>query len=692
MSDCSCSSCETTKNSRTSSKINDEIQNHELRNRGITIGIGLILSVAGYLFQSTSHHSLSIALYVAALVISGYDIFLKAAKGLIAFKPLNENFLMSVASIGAFLIGQYPEGIAVMLFYQIGETFREQAVAKSRTSISALMDIRPDTAHLMATPQEVSADISLTTSENLSQFDTTSPECIAVGSLILVRPGERIPLDGRIIFGTSPVDTSMLTGESLPRTIAPGDEVMSGFVNGSNAIKILTTSTYDDSAVAKILELVENAGDNKSTSEQFITRFARYYTPAVVAAALVLGIVIPLILKIAGVPVSFDDWIYRALVFLVISCPCALVISVPLTFFGGIGGASRNGVLIKGGRSLEALAKADTIVFDKTGTLTTGSLSVVSVVPYENRASRSLDAEGPYYTRQEILRFAALAEAHSNHPVAKSIRDAAQSENLLEGESNAYRITDVTELAGLGIEARVNENVIRVGNAHLVKQALGCATELFDAFGDSALSPGQSAHFVLINSKPAGWIIVSDTLREDARKAIASLHELGIRKIHMLSGDMKSVADEVGRALGIDSVHSELLPEDKVSITEELMAREENRGNLVFIGDGINDAPVIARADIGIAMGHLGSDAAIEAADIVLTDDRLTNIPLSIILAKKTVRIASENIILALSIKSMILVLGAFGYASMWAAVFADVGVSVLAIFNALRALKKLSL
>ena len=635
---------------------------------------------------------MTIALYIAALAVSGYDVFLKAVRNLFALKPLNEHFLMSVASIGAFLIGQYPEGIAVMLFYQIGETFQEQAVAKSRKSISALMDIRPDTAHLVATPEDISADPSLLVAENGSRLNTTSPDCIAIGSIISIKPGERVPLDGRIIFGTSLVDTSMLTGESLPRAIAPGDEVMAGFVNGPNVLKVLTTSTYENSAVAKILELVEDAGDNKSTSERFITRFARYYTPVVVVAALLLGLGVPLILKIMGAPVLFDDWIYRALVFLVISCPCALVISVPLTFFGGIGGASRNGVLIKGGRSLEALAKADTIVFDKTGTLTTGSLSVGSVVPYEGSASQGRGAKGPRYTRQEILRFAALVEMHSNHPVAKSIRDAARSEGLLEDSSDAYKVTDVKELAGIGIEARINEDTIRVGNAHLVRQTLGFDTEPFDASDERALLPGQSVQFVLINSKPAGSIIVSDTLREDACKAIASLHKLGIKKIHMLSGDTKSTADEVGRTLGIDSVHSELLPEDKVSITEKLMDREERRGSLVFIGDGINDAPVIARADVGIAMGHLGSDAAIEAADIVLTDDRLTNVPLSIILAKKTVRIASENIILALSIKSIILALGAFGYASMWAAVFADVGVSVLAILNALRALKKLSL
>ena len=588
------------------------------------------------------------ACFLLPYLLIGYDVLRKAGLGIVNGQVFDENFLMAIATIGAYATGEYAEAVFVMLFYQTGELFQDYAVGKSRASIAALMDIRPDTANL----------------ETENGLEEVDPEDVAVGSVIVVKPGERVPLDGTVLEGSSTLDTAALTGESLPRSIRPGDDIISGCVNLTGLLRVTVTKPCEESTVSKILELVENSSEKKAVSEQFITRFARYYTPCVVYAALALFL-IPTIL-LAALPslpaflagTTWTEWLHRALTFLVISCPCALVISVPLSFFGGIGGASKCGILVKGGSYLEALAKADTVVFDKTGTLTKGTFSVTAVHPEAG------------FTEEQVLEYAALAEQYSTHPIAVSLREACGK--TLDGE----RVSDVEEIAGHGIMARVDGRSVGVGNSRLMERQkvswLPC--EL----------PGTIVH-VTIDGFYAGHIVISDLPKPDAKEAIAALKALGVKKTVMLTGDVKEVAHTTADALGLDEYHAELLPADKVCRVEELLRQET--GKLAFVGDGINDAPVLTRADIGIAMGGLGSDAAIEAADVVLMDDRPGKIPTAIRIARKTVRIVHENIIFALTVKGIVLLLGALGKAPMWLAVFADVGVAFIAILNAMRCL-----
>ena len=585
---------------------------------------------------------------LAPYFIIGYDVLRKAALGIINGQVFDENFLMALATVGAYATGEFDEAVFVMLFYQTGELFQDYAVGKSRSSIAALMDIRPDTAHL----------------ETESGLETVDPEDVAVGSVIVVKPGERVPLDGTVLEGSSTLDTAALTGESLPRSIRVGDDIISGCVNLTGLLRVTVTKPCEESTVSKILELVENSSEKKAVSEQFITRFAKYYTPCVVYAALALFL-IPTIL-LAALPTLpgflagtvWTDWLHRALTFLVISCPCALVISVPLSFFGGIGGASKCGILVKGGNYLEALAKADTVVFDKTGTLTKGTFAVSAVHPEAG------------FEADQVLEYAALAEQYSTHPIAVSLREACKS------GMDRSRVANVEEIAGHGIMAEVDGKRVGVGNSRLMERQsvnwLPC--EL----------PGTIVH-VTIDGFYAGHIVIADQPKPDAKEAIARLKALGVKKTVMLTGDTREVAHTVADALGLDEYHAELLPADKVARVEGLLKQET--GKLAFVGDGINDAPVLTRADIGIAMGGLGSDAAIEAADIVLMDDQPTKIAAAIRIARKTVRIVRENIVFALTVKAIVLVMGALGKAPMWLAVFADVGVAFLAILNAMRCL-----
>ena len=585
---------------------------------------------------------------LAPYFIIGYDVLRKAALGIINGQVFDENFLMALATVGAYATGEFDEAVFVMLFYQTGELFQDYAVGKSRSSIAALMDIRPDTAHL----------------ETESGLETVDPEDVAVGSVIVVKPGERVPLDGTVLEGSSTLDTAALTGESLPRSIRVGDDIISGCVNLTGLLRVTVTKPCEESTVSKILELVENSSEKKAVSEQFITRFAKYYTPCVVYAALALFL-IPTIL-LAALPTLpgflagtvWTDWLHRALTFLVISCPCALVISVPLSFFGGIGGASKCGILVKGGNYLEALAKADTVVFDKTGTLTKGTFAVSAVHPEAG------------FEADQVLEYAALAEQYSTHPIAVSLREACKN------KMDRSRVANVEEIAGHGIMAEVDGKRVGVGNSRLMERQsvnwLPC--EL----------PGTIVH-VTIDGFYAGHIVIADQPKPDAKEAIARLKALGVKKTVMLTGDTKEVAHTVADALGLDEYHAELLPADKVARVEGLLKQET--GKLAFVGDGINDAPVLTRADIGIAMGGLGSDAAIEAADIVLMDDQPTKIAAAIRIARKTVRIVRENIVFALTVKAIVLVMGALGKAPMWLAVFADVGVAFLAILNAMRCL-----
>ena len=582
-------------------------------------------------------------LYLIPYFVVGKDVLRKAIKGIKNRQPFDECFLMAVATVGAFALGDYVEGCAVILFYQIGELFQSVAVGKSRQSISSLMDIRPDYANIEGEDGK------------LEQVD---PDDVEIGTVIVVQPGERVPIDGVIVEGTSALNTAALTGESLPRDVQTGDEVISGCVNMTGLLKVKTTKEFGESTVSKILDLVENSSMKKARAENFITRFARIYTPAVCYGALALAFIPPIVLLVLGQPARFGDWVYRALTFLVISCPCALVISIPLTFFGGIGGASKCGILVKGGNYLEALAKADTVVFDKTGTLTRGTFEVTAVHP-----------EGSF-TPEQVLEYAALAEQYSTHPIAVSLRNACKS------EMDSGRVSDVEEIAGHGILAKVDGRTVGVGNSRLMERQsvnwLPC--EL----------PGTIVH-VTIDGFYAGHIVIADQPKPDAKEAIARLKAMGVKKTVMLTGDTKEVAHTVADALGLDEYHAELLPADKVARVEELLKQET--GKLAFVGDGINDAPVLTRADIGIAMGGLGSDAAIEAADIVLMDDQPTKIAAAIRIARKTVRIVRENIVFALTVKAIVLVMGALGKAPMWLAVFADVGVAFLAILNAMRCL-----
>ena len=581
------------------------------------------------------------AIYLLALVVSGGEVIWTAVKNIAKGRVFDENFLMSVATIGAFIIGEYAEGVAVMLFYQVGELFQSYAVGKSRKSIAELMDIRPDYANLKVG----------------ETYQKVAPEQVILGDVIQVRTGEKIPLDGLVLEGSSSLDTVALTGESVPRSVKKGDTVLSGCINLDGVLLLQVTKTFGESTVMKILDLVENATSKKSKSESFITRFARYYTPIVVVLAVLLAVLPPLI--IAGE--SFGDWFYRALVFLVVSCPCALVISIPLGFFGGIGGASRVGILVKGSNYLENLSKTDTVVFDKTGTLTKGVFEVSEIHCYKG-------------SEAEIIDFAAHAECYSTHPIAISLRNALAKYDLLLNES---RVSDIKEIAGHGIEAMIDNKKVLVGNAKLLEKANIDYVE--------SISKGTVV-FVAVNGEYFGEIIIADSLKGDAKATIDGLKDMGIRKILMLTGDANSVAEDISKSLGID-YYAELLPGDKVAKVEELLAEQDEKGKLVFVGDGINDAPVLARADIGIAMGALGSDAAIEAADVVLMTDQPSKLVSALKISNRTIKIVKQNIVLALGIKGIVLILGAMGIATMWLAVFADVGVAVLAILNAMRAL-----
>ena len=590
------------------------------------------------------HGVLEAVLCLIPYLVIGYDILRKAVLGVIHGEVFDENFLMAVATIGAMCLGDYTEGVAVMLFYQIGELFQSYAVGKSRKNISALMDIRPDYANI-----EVDG--------KLEQVD---PEEVEIGSIIVVQPGEKIPLDGVVVEGTSTLNTSALTGESVPRNVDTGDEIISGCVNLSGVIKIRTTKMFEESTVAKILDLVENSSMKKAKTENFITRFARYYTPAVCYGALALALLPPVVNMIMGNPAELAEWVSRALTFLVISCPCALVISIPLSFFGGIGGASARGILVKGSNYLEILSQSKYIVFDKTGTLTEGVFQVTDICPQE-------------IGKDELLKYAAYAESYSSHPISKSLKEAYGE------EIDTTLVDHVQEISGHGVSARVQGHEIYAGNAKLMNK-----------IGVKFLQPEGTGTVVHIAADGSykGHILISDVIKKNAKAAIQGLKAAGIKKTVMLTGDARKVADSVAAELGVDEVHSELLPGDKVEKIEELLEKKLPKERLAFVGDGINDAPVLSRADIGIAMGAMGSDAAIEAADIVLMDDDPAKIALAMKISRKTVRIVYENIIFALAVKFICLVLGALGIANMWSAIFADVGVMVIAVLNATRALK----
>lgn len=587
--------------------------------------------------------------YLVPYGIIGWDVLWRAVRNIANGQVFDENFLMSVATVGAFGTGEYAEAVFVMLFYQVGELFQDYAVGKSRKSIASLMDIRPDTANV----------------EREGVITEEDPQDVAVGETVVIKPGEQVPLDGVVTEGNSVLDTAALTGEAVPRDVGPGDAILSGCVNLRGVLRVKVTKLAEESTVSKILEMVENAGERKSRSESFITRFARYYTPGVVLAATLLFLLPTLALAVLPAPPAFlvgtvwNDWLNRALVFLVISCPCALVISVPLSFFGGIGGASRSGILVKGGNYLEALAETKTVVFDKTGTLTKGVFSVSAVHPEEG------------YTKEQILEWAALAEQFSDHPIAGSLRAACAA------QMDPSRAKDVEEISGHGVCASIDGHRICVGNARMMEResASWLPCEL----------PGTIVH-VTADGFYAGHIVISDQVKPDAKAAIADLKASGVEKTVMLTGDAQAVAAAVAAELGVDEFHAELLPADKVELTERLLAA--GNGKLAFVGDGINDAPVLTRADIGVAMGAMGSDAAIEAADIVLMDDRPGKLATAMRISRKTLRIVRQNIVFALGVKALVLVLGALGMAGMWAAVFADVGVSVLAVLNAMRAMR----
>lgn len=600
------------------------------------IGISAVLFIAAVIADHYSKY-VSIPLFVAAYILVGSDVLRKSWKNICNGQVFDENFLMAIASLGAFALGEYSESVAVMLFYQVGEWFQSYAVNRSRQSIADLMDIRPDYANIERDGGLVQVD----------------PEEVSIGDEIVIQPGERIPLDGIVSFGQSSIDTSALTGESVPRHVSVDDEVISGCINQTGLLKVKVQKEFTESTVTKILELVENAGDKKSRSENFITKFARYYTPIVVYSALALAIIPSLITG------QWTTWIYRALTFLVISCPCALVISVPLSFFGGIGGASSKGILVKGSNYLEDLSQVKTIVFDKTGTLTKGVFEVTAVHPEAG------------YTEAQLLNWAAQAESYSTHPIAKSIREAANFDEL-------SKTSDVEEIAGHGVKATVGDKTISVGNAKLMKQ-LGIE--------DVPASSGFATRvYCAVDGNYAGYIDISDRIKENSIKAISELKENGIEKTVMLTGDSQNAADDVAGKLHIDEVFAQLLPADKVEQVERLLEQcRQNNTKLAFVGDGINDAPVLTRADIGIAMGGLGSDAAIEAADIVLMDDDPLSIVTAIRISRKTLKIVRQNIVFAIGVKVLVLMLGALGVANMWAAVFADVGVAIIAILNAMR-------
>ena len=599
--------------------------------------IAAVLFAAGSLLPLGP--TVEMGVFLVCYAVIGWDIVWKAVTNILHGQVFDENFLMTIATIGALILGEHSEGVAVMLFYQVGEWFQSYAVSKSRKSIASLMDIRPDYANV----------------ERNGKLEQVDPDEVNIGDTIVVKPGERVPLDGKIIKGTSALDTSALTGESMPRDVEPGMEVISGCINQTGILTIQTTKKYGESTVAKILDLVENASDKKGKTENFISRFARYYTPIVVFAAIALAILPPLV---TGQP--FSVWIYRALTFLVISCPCALVISIPLSFFGGIGGASKIGVLVKGSNYLESLAHTEVVVFDKTGTLTKGSFAVSQI--------KAIDMK-----EEQLLELAAYAEDYSNHPISQSIQKAYGK------KIDNSRISDVQEIAGHGVRAVIDGKTVLAGNAKLMNRE-NIAYTPSDAIG--------TVIYLACNGKYAGYIVIEDEVKADAPAAIRALKEVGVRKTVMLTGDADAVGKKVAKKLGLDQAYTELLPADKVDRVEAMLKQTSEKGKLVFVGDGINDAPVLARADVGIAMGGLGSDAAIEAADVVLMTDEPSKISAVVRIARKTIRIANENIVFALGVKLLVLILGATGYANMWAAVFADVGVSVIAILNAIRAMR----
>lgn len=607
----------------------------------IRIIIAAVLIVVFSLLPAEGY--LRFVLFMIPYLVIGYDILKKAFKGILNKQVFDENFLMAVATVGAILLGDYSEGVAVMLFYQIGELFQSYAVGKSRRNISELMDIRPDYANI----------------EKDGTLEQVDPDEVEIGTIIVVQPGEKVPIDGVITEGTSTLNTSALTGESLPRNAKAGDEVISGCINMTGLLKIRTTKEFGESTVSKILELVENSSSRKSKSENFISKFAKYYTPAVCYGALALAFIPPVVLLIMGKPAMWGDWIYRALTFLVISCPCALVISIPLSFFAGIGGASNQGILVKGSNYLETLAQTKYVVFDKTGTMTQGVFEVSGIHHNE-------------MPDEKLLEYAALAECSSSHPISKSLQKAYGK------PIDRNRVTDIEEISGNGVIAKVDGISVAAGNTKLMDR-LGIAYQ-------DCHHVGTVVHMA-IDGKYAGHILISDIIKPHAKEAIAELKKAGISKTVMLTGDSKRVADQVAEELGIQEVYSELLPADKVSRVEELLNQKSEKAKLAFVGDGINDAPVLSRADIGIAMGALGSDAAIEAADIVLMDDDPLKISKAIKIARKCIRIVYENIYFAIGIKILCLILGALGIANMWVAIFADVGVMIIAVLNAIRTL-----
>ncbi|WIV11591.1 heavy metal translocating P-type ATPase [Proteiniborus sp. MB09-C3] len=609
-----------------------------LNKKTIRLGVGAILFVAGFMLNKNVN--IQLPLYVISYFLIGGDVLFRAVRNITRGQVFDENFLMAIATVGAFAVKEYPEAVAVMLFYQIGEMFQDIAVERSRKSIKSLLNIRPDYANLR-------------TDEGLV---VVSPESVNIGDYIVVKPGERVALDGIVVEGESMVDTSALTGESVPRKIKAGDDILSGFVNTSGLLTIEVKKKFNESTVSRILDLVQNASSKKAPTENFITKFARYYTPAVVIGAALVAVIPPIV---TGDP--FSEWIYRALIFLVISCPCALVISIPLGFFGGIGGASKSGILVKGGNYLEALNEVDTVVFDKTGTLTKGVFKVSEINVEKG------------FSKEEVLRAAAIAETHSNHPIAKSIIEE------FNGEIDESLIESYEEISGHGIKANVKGSVVLAGNLKLLEREGIAATQI---------EKSGTIVYVAIDGKLAGSIVISDMLKEDSAKAMESLRNQGVKKLMMLTGDLDNVAKQVANELKLDEYYSELLPEDKVNVLEKISRAKGEKGKLVFVGDGINDAPVLARADIGVAMGGLGSDAAIEAADVVLMTDEPSKLSQAISIAKKTKKIVVQNIVLALGVKAIVLALGAFGVATMWEAVFADVGVALLAVLNSMRVMK----
>ena len=643
-----------------------------MKKKGIKIIIALILFIFAMAINFENVW-INNGIFILSYIIVGFEILRKAVRNIFRGKVFDENFLMAIATIGAFAIGEFPEAVAVMLFYQIGELFQSYAVDKSRKSIASLMDIRPDYANAYR-------------NGNLEKVD---PDEVQIGETIVIKPGEKVPLDGRIIEGNTNLDTKALTGEALPREVGKGEDILSGCINLNGTIKVEVTKKFGESTVSKILDLVENASSKKSKSENFITKFARYYTPAVVIIAVVLAIVPPLIIEEA----SFQDWLYRALSFLVVSCPCALVISIPLSFFGGIGGASKMGILVKGSNYLEALANTEIAVFDKTGTLTEGVFEVqkVEVAKNDNQnetkgfvqnnteASINLNNEmesartyTSLITQEELLKIASYAENYSNHPISKSVKKAYGK------EIDEKQIINSQELAGRGIEAKIGEQNVLVGNEKLMNEKEIEFTKCNNI---------GTVLYVAIDGKYAGYILIADKIKDDAKNTIDELKKNNIKQTVMLTGDRKEVGEAVAKEIGIDTVYTELLPDGKVAKVEELLKTKSEKGKLAFVGDGINDAPVLALADIGIAMGGLGADSAIEAADVVIMTDEPSKIINAIQLSKKTMKIVKENIVFAIAIKIAVLILSALGISSMWQAVFADVGVSILAILNALRAL-----